>query len=99
MKRIFGGLCICVFCLPVYAQVVKLQLPADTKEVKYAISPKSKQDKVINLAQVPANYYTHGLGFFCRQELKLQKAHVPVTFRLGNMEQCNYLEQKNVRNK
>ena len=43
---------------------------------------------------VPENYYTKGLGFFCRQELKMQQAHVPVTFRLGSMENCNRLEQK-----
>src|SRR4051812_27686989 len=43
---------------------------------------------------VPRNYYTQHLGFFCRQELKMQQAKVPVTFRLGSMEQCNTLEQK-----
>ena len=43
---------------------------------------------------IPQNYYTQHLGFFCRQELKMQQAKVPVTFRLGSMEQCNRLEQK-----
>ena len=43
---------------------------------------------------IPRNFYTQHFGFFCRQELKMQQAHVPVTFRLGSMEYCNYLEEK-----
>ncbi len=43
---------------------------------------------------IPRDLYTQQLPFFCRQELKMQKAHVPLTFRLGTMDQCNYLEQK-----
>jgi hypothetical protein len=43
---------------------------------------------------IPSNFYTQCFGFFCKQELKLQQAHVPVTFRLGSMDYCNYLEQK-----
>ena len=45
-------------------------------------------------AAIPQNLYTQHLPFFCRQELKMQQAHVPVTFRLGSMENCNQLEQK-----
>jgi hypothetical protein len=43
---------------------------------------------------IPADFYTRNLGFFCRQELKMQDAHVPVSFRLGSLEYCNWLEQK-----
>jgi len=43
---------------------------------------------------IPQNYYVQHLGFFCRQELKMQQAKIPITFRLGSMEQCNRLEQK-----
>ena len=43
---------------------------------------------------IPQNYYTQHLGFFCRQELKMQQAKIPVTFRVGSMDQCNTLEQK-----
>jgi len=46
------------------------------------------------LQPVPDNFYAQHLGFFCRQELKMQQAKVPVTFRLGNMDECNRLEQK-----
>jgi hypothetical protein len=34
-------------------------------------------------------------GFFCRQEVKLdKKLPVPFRFRLGSMQYCNWLEQK-----
>lgn len=40
------------------------------------------------------NQYARGLGFFCREEIKFQKAHVPLIFRVGSVEDCNRLEQK-----
>jgi hypothetical protein len=43
---------------------------------------------------IPANFHTQHFGFFCRQELHLQRAGIPFAFRLGNMEQCNRLESK-----
>ena len=42
-----------------------------------------------------SNIATSGLGFFCRQELKLDKqTAVPVRFRLGGMQQTDWLESK-----
>jgi len=43
---------------------------------------------------IPQNFYTQHFGFFCRQELKMEEVHVPVAFRLGSMDYCNWLEQK-----
>lgn len=43
---------------------------------------------------IAPDLYTQHLPFFCRQELKMQQAHVPLIFRLGSIDQCNYLEQK-----
>lgn len=41
------------------------------------------------------DHYTKNLAFFCRQELKLEKAMgLPVRFRVGSLEQCNKLEGK-----
>src|ERR1700732_1983102 len=56
------------------------------------ISLTTKADK--NGQAIPQNFYTQCFGFFCRQELKMQQAHVPLTFRLGSMDYCNWLEQK-----
>jgi hypothetical protein len=45
-------------------------------------------------AIIAPDFYAQQLGFFCKQELKLEKAHVPVIFRLGSASYCNMLEQK-----
>lgn len=52
---------------------------------------KTQQVKVPGIAP---DMYTRNFGFFCRQELKMYKAHVPVSVRLGTMQQCNTLERK-----
>ena len=49
---------------------------------------------VQNTQAIPLDFYARHLGFFCREELKMQQVHVPITFRVGTMDQCNYLEQK-----
>jgi len=44
---------------------------------------------------IPQNFATCDYGFFCRQELKIEKAtNIPLRFRLGSLEQCNYYEGK-----
>jgi len=40
------------------------------------------------------DYYAAHTAFFCRQEIKLQKLGMPLLFRVGTVDQCNYLEQK-----
>ena len=48
----------------------------------------------INLLKLPdASYYVRNLGFFCKQELRLDKlTGVPVRFRLGSKEYVDRLE-------
>jgi hypothetical protein len=42
-----------------------------------------------------ADFYSQQLGFFCKQEIKMDKAlKIPFRFRLGSVEQCNWLEGK-----
>ena len=57
-----------------------------------------KQPVVSSITHKPflsADFYSKQLGFFCRQEIKLDKiTKVPFRFRLGSVEQCNWLEGK-----
>lgn len=44
---------------------------------------------------LPGDFYSKQLGFFCKQEIKMDKAiKIPFRFRLGSVEQCNWLEGK-----
>lgn len=50
----------------------------------------------ITPSAVSPNFSTCSYGFFCREELKFEKAtHIPLRFRLGSLQQCNYYEGKN----
>lgn len=41
------------------------------------------------------DFYASQLGFFCKQEIKMDKiTKIPFRFRLGSVEQCNWLEGK-----
>ncbi|SFP68111.1 hypothetical protein [Parafilimonas terrae] len=45
--------------------------------------------------QLPGNFYTKQLPFFCSKELLVQKAvGFPVKFRIGSVEYCDRLEGK-----
>ncbi len=70
------------------------QMQKDTIPIGSRQLPLTFAGRSINEQSIPQNFYSQHLGFFCRQELKMQQAHVPVTFRLGNMDYCNWLEQK-----
>lgn len=44
---------------------------------------------------VSANFSTGNYGFFCREELVIEKVtRIPLRFRLGSLQQCNYYEGK-----
>ena len=48
-----------------------------------------------SFAAIPQNYYTQHFGIMCKQELAIEKAtKIPFRFRLGSLQQCNYLEGK-----
>jgi hypothetical protein len=85
---------ICLFvALPVFSQEKLKKGPFFLKPP--ATVNFSPVHSVCNNARgIPQSFYTQHFGFFCRQELKMQRIHVPVTFRLGSMDHCNELEQK-----
>ena len=44
---------------------------------------------------IAANFYSTNLGFFCKQEIKIDKAvKIPFRFRLGSVADCDRLEGK-----
>jgi hypothetical protein len=46
-------------------------------------------------AVIPQNFYTQHFGIMCKKELVIEKAtKIPFRFRLGSLQQCNYLEGK-----
>ena len=65
--------------------------------------PKKKIDSTakVNLYVSPAmlvspTFYSSNLAFFCRQEIKFEKVtKIPLKFRLGSVQQVDYLEGKN----
>ena len=63
--------------------------------IHFAI-PFYKLNEFKNTSQpVPENFYTKNMGFFCKQELVIEKAvKIPFRFRLGSLQQCNYYEGK-----
>ncbi|MBI3883893.1 MAG: hypothetical protein HY305_06730 [Sphingobacteriales bacterium] len=44
---------------------------------------------------IPAAFYLSQIGFFCKQEIKMDKAiKIPFRFRLGSIASCDWLEGK-----
>jgi len=88
------------------AQEVSLtkSLPAKIPAYQYTKYLSGLPHKTIDIADnylqkslyvIPQNYYTQHFGIMCRQELALEKAtKIPFRFRLGSLQQCNYLEGK-----
>lgn len=59
-----------------------------------SMKPPAMLHNINIIKPVSPDYYTTGFGFFCKQELKLEKVNVPLKLRMGNPDYCNYLESK-----
>lgn len=52
-------------------------------------------NKSIHFSTIPPDFSTCNYGFFCKEELKIEKAaKFPIRIRLGSLQQCNYYEGK-----
>lgn len=50
---------------------------------------------LLQFARVADDYFVRNFGFFCRKELQFEKqTRLPLRFRLGSLDYCNYLEAK-----
>ena len=99
MKESIVSLLLWIASFPGFAQGIRIPVHEDsllsiTYPGKRVTPPLRNNLRDINLSAIPANLYIQHLSFFCRQELKMQQVHLPLIFRVGSIDQCNYLEQK-----
>lgn len=102
MRTINSNYCkILVFCTifvvnGLAAQQIQLK---DTASKAFAKVPSlyfsPNSSTLYPLQQVPPNFYVKNLGFFCRQELKLEAVtKIPFRFRVGSVNYCDWMEGK-----
>jgi hypothetical protein len=76
----------------------KIVLPQTKYIYKTIAATKPKAAPVkphISITNIAPNFYCSNLAFFCKQEIKLEKAiKIPFKFRLGSVQMVDYLERK-----
>lgn len=82
---------------PANTKLSLLQLTAAAnKSSKHLTGNTAENGKVTCPIFLSPGFYASQLGFFCKQEIKMDKTtKVPFRFRLGSVADCNRLEGKN----
>lgn len=82
------------FCQPTFTYISS-QRVFGTAIIKSLAKPKASVPLVSPSMLISPNFYSTQLGFFCKQEIKLQKAiKIPFVFRISSVQAVDYLEGK-----
>jgi hypothetical protein len=95
-KTLFLFFCMIFAGRTVFSQVI-LRSKIDTNALikPMVIAKKIAQQQVSPSMLISPTFYCSNLGFFCKQEIKFAKiTKLPFVFRLGSVEQVDYLEGK-----
>ena len=91
--------CTLVTCISAYSQTFTLaQNPEKIIFTHFTDSISKLSPSISPQMLVSPTFYSKNLAFFCRQEIKFEKVtKIPFKFRLGSVQQVDYLEGKGQR--
>ena len=88
--------CAVIVTASAYSQSIPTQFKGIIPVKKHTDSTRNSSNYVSPSMLISPTFYLSNLAFFCRQEIKFEKAtKIPLKFRLGSVQQVDYLEGKN----